>query len=150
MVASPFLIGFRFQEAMDIQEIDLVKKNRISRCLIAGMILGAFVAQSAPALAVDLPFSANCTNHAAINVVRPDTGITFRKNPNSTATRAATATVFSINGLANITIPANAVSCFYTVQGNDNYCFQASNNAAAFANINSVANTNTAAVPACQ
>ncbi|CNC31555.1 Uncharacterised protein [Yersinia frederiksenii] len=127
-----------------------MKTNRISRCLAAGIILGTFVAQSAPALAVDLPFSANCTHYAAINVTPPDTGITFRKNPNSAATRAATATIFSINGLANITIPANGVSCFYTVQGNDNYCFQASNDAAAFMNINAVANTNNAAVPACQ
>lgn len=118
--------------------------------LTTGMILGAFTALSAPAFAVDLPFSANCTNYAAIQVGAPNTGITFRKNPNSPATRAATATIFRIGGLNNITIPANVSSCFYAVQGNDSYCFQASNNPAAFMNINAVANTNTAAAPNCQ
>jgi hypothetical protein len=124
--------------------------KHFSRTLTAGVILCSLTALSVPAFAVDLPFSANCQNHAAIAVGAPNTGITFRKNPNSTATRAATATVFSIIGLHNITIPANVVSCFYAVQGNDDYCFQASNNAAAFTNINAVANTNTAGAPNCQ
>jgi hypothetical protein len=134
---------------METQETDLVKANLISRCLAVSMIMGAFVAQSTPVFAADLPFSADCSNHTAINVASPDTGITFRKNPNSTATRAATATVSTTNGLA-ITIPVNVVSCFYTVQGNNSYCFQASSDSAAFMNINAVANTNTAAAPACQ
>lgn len=127
-----------------------MKTKFLFRSLAAGIILSSLAAFSAPVFAVDLPFSANCQNHAAIAVAAPNTGITFRKNPNSTATRAATATVFSIVGVHNITIPANVVSCFYAVQGNDNYCFQASNNAAAFTNINAVANTNVAAAPNCQ
>ncbi|MCO7253880.1 hypothetical protein KSI86_06865 [Dickeya oryzae] len=127
-----------------------MKIKLFSRSLTAGVILSSLAVVSAPAFAVDLPFSANCQNYSAIAVAAPNTGITFRKNPNSPATSAATATIFSINGMHNITIPANVVSCFYVVKGNDNYCFQASNNAAAFTNINAVANTNTAAVPNCQ
>lgn len=120
--------------------------------LMAGIIFSSFSAMSLPAFAVDLPFSANCTNYAQIDVTAPNTGITFRKNPNSAATRAATATIFSVQGMHNITIPENVVSCFFAVQApnTDSYCFQASNNAAAFTNINAVANTNMAGAPNCQ
>ncbi|WP_313684459.1 hypothetical protein [Pantoea sp.] len=129
-----------------------MQKKRICYYLTAGVILSTFSAMSLPAFAVDLPFSANCTNYSQIQVMAPNTGITFRKNPNSAATRAATATIFAIHGLHNITIPANVVSCFFAVQApnTDSYCFQASNNAAAFTNINAVANTNVAGAPNCQ
>ncbi|TCT05541.1 hypothetical protein [Aquabacter spiritensis] len=116
----------------------------------AALGLGLAGLGSLPALAVDLPFSANCTNYTAITVDGSNTGITFRKNPNSSATRAATATVFRVVGLNNIVLAVNVTSCFYTVTGTDNYCFQASSNPAAFMNINAVAGTNTMALPACQ
>lgn len=120
--------------------------------LVTGIIFSSFSAMSLPAFAVDLPFSANCTAYQQIQVTAPNTGITFRKNPNSPATRAATATVFAIQGMHNISFPANASSCFFAVQApnTDSYCFQASNNAAAFTNINAVANTNVAGAPNCQ
>ena len=111
--------------------------------------LGLAVAGTTPALAVSLPFSANCTNHAAIDVTGQNTGITFRKNPVSRTTLAATATVFSITGLANIVIPAGAGSCFYTVTGNDNYCFQA-RNSPAILTVDGVEGTNHMGAPACQ
>jgi hypothetical protein len=117
---------------------------------LSAIVLGLAGFSSLPANADDLPFSANCQNYATIDAGAPYTGIMFRKNPNSPATRAATATIFQINGLNNITIPAAVASCFYTVAGTDNYCFQATNNAAAFQNINAVPGTNTIGAPACQ
>ncbi|QGY31596.1 hypothetical protein [Pantoea cypripedii] len=129
-----------------------MQTKRIAYFLTAGLILSAFSAMSLPAFAVDLPFSANCTNYAQIQVTAPNTGITFRKNPNSPATRAATATIFAIQDMHNISFPANASSCFFAIQAphSDNYCFQASNNPQAFTNINAVANTNVAGAPNCQ
>ncbi len=57
--------------------------------LAAGLLTSA----SLPAFAADLNFDATCQNPTAISVSQPNTGITFRKNPNSSTTRAATATV---------------------------------------------------------
>lgn len=129
-----------------------MKTKRISCYFMACVLMTAFSAVSTPTFAVDLPFSANCTNYSAITVAAPNTGITLRKNPNSADTRAATATIFAIHAVRNITIPANVSSCFFAVQapGNDSYCFQASNNKAVFTNINAVANNNMAGAPNCQ
>ncbi len=123
----------------------------IGRRQVIGTLIGlGVIATSADAaFAVDLAFSPDCRTFSAINVTAPNTGITFRKNPNSPTTRAATATVFRINTASNIVIPAGGASCFYAVVGNDSYCFLA-RSSPAIANVNAVPGTNVAAAPACQ
>ncbi|WP_160167599.1 hypothetical protein [Bradyrhizobium oligotrophicum] len=111
--------------------------------------LGLLATGADAAFAVDLAFSPDCRTFSQINVTPPNTGITFRKNPNSTTTRAATATVFRIGDASNIIIPAGGASCFYAVAGNDSYCFLA-RSSSDIINVNAVAGTNTAAAPACQ
>lgn len=125
-----------------------MQTKRICDYLTAGLFLSAFSAMSLPAFAVDLPFSADCSQSSQIQVSAPNTGITFRKNPNSPATRAATATI--THGQQTSTLAVNVSSCFYAVQGTATYCFSASSDSGAFTNINAVANTNTAAAPNCQ
>ena len=114
-------------------------KVALGCCLIA--------AGNIPALAVDLPFSPDCRQFSEIDVKAPYKGIIFRKNPVSRSTQAATAMVFSINGMANIAIPAGDTSCFRVLTGNDSYCFQA-RNSAEIDNVNAVPSI--VGAPACQ
>jgi hypothetical protein len=116
---------------------------------IVALGCGLIVVGNHAAFAVDLPFSPDCRQHAAIDVEAPNTGIIFRKNPNSPVTRAATATVFSIEGLANITIPTGGASCFHAATGTDNYCFLA-RSSEDIHNINAVPSNNHLNAPACQ
>lgn len=104
---------------------------------------------ASPAQAVDLPFSVDCRQFSAIAVAAPNTGILFRKNPNSAATRAATATVFAITAAENIEIPTGGASCFFQVLGNDSYCFLA-RGSDQIVNVNAVAGNNHLGAPACQ
>ena len=116
--------------------------------LAAGLLTSA----SLPAFGADLNFDATCQNPTAISVSQPNTGITFRKNPNSSTTRAATATVQRGTGAAavNIVIPAGQLpSCFYQVQGSYSYCFT-QRGTADITDINAVPGTNTAGAAACQ
>ncbi|MTH95296.1 hypothetical protein [Roseibium sp. RKSG952] len=118
----------------------------IKPCLIGGALAAGWSSQ---VLAVDLAFSPDCQVFSAINVANPNTGITFRKNPNSAANRAATATVFQIGTAQNIVIQAGTASCFFTTAGNDSYCFLA-RSAGTIANINAVEGVNNFGLPACQ
>ena len=113
------------------------------------LLAAVFALASGPALAVDLPFSANCQQYAQITVAAPDTGIAFRKNPGSQATRAATATIFDISGANNIAIQAGASTCFYQTVGTASYCFQA-RSSNQITTVNAVAGNNHLGAPACQ
>lgn len=113
------------------------------------LLAAVFALASGPALAVDLPFSADCRQYAQIAVAGPNTGIAFRKNPGNNATRNATATIFDISGANNITIQAGVGTCFYQTAGTDSYCFQA-RSSNQIANVNAVAGNNHLGAPACQ
>ncbi|TCT05539.1 hypothetical protein [Aquabacter spiritensis] len=109
-----------------------------------------FAGLGLPALAVELPFSPDCTRVTTIDVAPPHTGIVFRKNPNSVSTRAATATVHRIDGVKMITLAPNVVSCFHPVEESDKYCFMSSTDPGAFAAVNAVPDTNRMHLFLCQ